>query len=404
MNNKVLIGVLLSLPILLLAVFTFKSNMIPSRDQGINSDSLKLTTSLDTSDEVARYIEDDDYETALVKISDELQDPNIPTSYGMPLLVLAAEKNNYEIADILIAKGADTNFADVNSGETALIKAAKNGNLNLMNLLVVSHADTNASSKRGVTPLTAAIETKNPSLTEFLMGRGARAGSTEENLLRYTFDKNNVGVDAMLKTGINPNFADKNGNTPLIVSASYGDFESVKSLLSYRADINASNQQGMTPLIYAIQAKRDEIVKYLIDKGADVNKANKSGETPLFWAAYYGNKELAHNLLILDADYTLTNDKGITPLKAAELARQTETAKVISDFIEYKNIPRDKKGNPIIPKEKPSQTTAKPATGAKKSTGTKKSSSTNTKKAAPKKSVKKEQPKTQVNALRTSSL
>jgi ankyrin repeat protein len=252
---------------------------------------------------------------------------------------------------VLIAKGAETNYADLSSGETALIKAARNGNIDLMNLLIVANADVNAANKRGVTTLTAAIQNGDPVLVEFLMSRGARAGASQDNMLNYAFQRKFVGVDAMLKTGINPNFTDKNGNTPLIISTSYGDFPSVKALITYRANVNAVNNAGMTPLLYAIQTKNKEIAEYLIEKGADINKSNNNGETPLFWAAYFGDTKLVDDLLKLDADYKTVTNKNLTALDIARRNKHAATAKLISDFIAYKNIPRDEKGRPIVPKK-----------------------------------------------------
>jgi ankyrin repeat protein len=169
-------------------------------------------------------------------------------------------------------------------------------------------------------------------------------------MLRYAFQKKFVGVDAMLKAGINPNFADPDGNTPLIVSASYGDSLSARVLIDYGADVNAANSSGTTPLLYAIQTKNAEMIGLLIDRDADINKANKNGETPLFWAAYLGDAQLVDELLKLGADYKKASNNKMTALQIAQRRKNTQAAKLISDFIAYKNIPRDAKGNPIIPK------------------------------------------------------
>jgi ankyrin repeat protein len=354
--KKVIIAALALIPLLVLGIYTLNSTRQEKKTKTVTDTTLNYRPPAEISDEIASYIEEGDHETALIKINDNLTDPDIPTSRGLPLLVLAADKNDYDIVGILLAKGSSPNFADINSGETALIKAARNGNLDMMNLLILANADVNAQSKRGVSVLTSAIQNGNPQLTEFLMSRGARAGASQENMMNYAFQKKFVGVDAMLKTGVRPNFTDKNGNTPLIVSASYGDLQSVQQLLIYKADINAANNAGMTPLLYAIQTKNKEITEYLLSKKEiDINKANNNGETPLFWAAYTGNKQLVDDLLKMGADYDKANKAGVTPLQASQRNKQAETAKLLKDFIDYKNIPRDEKGRPIIKKNAPRQ-------------------------------------------------
>jgi ankyrin repeat protein len=369
--KKIIIACLLALPILALALFTFVSTREPSKSRTINENTFNYRPPSHITDEIASYIEAGDFETAFVRIDGVLKDPNIPTSRGVPLLVLAAQNNNYDLCAVLLAKGADTNIPDSNNGETALIKAARNGNIELMNMLMMANADVNAQSRRGVSVLTAAVQNGDPLLIEFLLSRGARAGGTQENMFNYAFQKKFVGVDAMLKTGVSPNITDANGNTPLVVAAAYGDMPSARALITYKANVNAANNIGMTPLLYAIQTKNKDMTQYFLERGADVNKANNNGETPLFWAAYYGDTQLVDVLLKLDADYNKTTKSNMTALSIAGRNKNTETEKLLKDFIAYKNIPRDEKGRPIIPKKGAAAKTAakKPAVGAKTAAG-----------------------------------
>ena len=69
----------------------------------------------------------------------------------------------------------------------------------------------------------------------------------------------------------------------------------------------------------------------------------------MFWAAYNGDSKLVHNLLMLGANYEKKTRLGQTALQMAKALGHTETAKMIEDFIAYKNLPRDSKGNIILP-------------------------------------------------------
>ncbi len=340
---------LLAVPIVFLVWLTFFRT--PEKTKRPSEDILSKIEAQNPKeivDEIAQDIENNDLETALSKMVESLKHPDIPTSKGQPLIVLVAEKNNYELLAYLVDNGADVNVLDIYTGETALIKAARNGNLEMVIKLLSANANVNVKSQRGITALTEAAQGQHSSITDYLLSRGALAGVTNENLLSYTFDKNNVGIDAMLRGGANANFADVNGNTPLIVVASQGNLVAFQKLTAYKANVNAANKNGMTPLLYAIKNGHNEIAKALLNRNdTDINKANNSNQTPLFYAAYFGNTSIAQDLLELGADYNKADKKGITPLIAAQRRGKKETAQAISNFIFVKNLPRDKKGNII---------------------------------------------------------
>ena len=343
----------LAIPIVLLLWITLRS---PQKSVKPSQEVLNKIESQDFKkivDEIAKDIENNDLETALSKMVEELKHPDIPTSQGQPLLVLVAEKNSYELLAYLIDNGADVNALDINNGETALIKAARNGNLEMVIKLLSVNANANVRSQRGATALTEAAKGQYAHITDYLLSRGALAGVSDENLLSYVFDKNYVGMEAMLRGGANANYADVNGNTPLIVVSSQGDLPAFQKLTAYKAEVNAANKYGMTPLLYAIKGGYNDIARALLSrKDTDINKANNNGQTPLFYAAYTGNTTIAQDLLELGADYQKADNKGITPLVAAQKKGKAETARAISNFIAYKNIPRDKNGKPILKERK----------------------------------------------------
>ena len=367
----ILVGIVLIFPIVLLILYTFNTARNEAANKSSNIGKIKLVTPVAIIDEITKKIEEDDIENAIVKINTEVPDPNIPSSEGTPLIVLAAEKDYSDVVTALLQKGADPNKADLITSETALIKAVRNQNFDTVSILLNSGADPNLGTNQGVTPLGLAIDLQNEGLANHLLSSGATNGVSKENLILYAFKKNTIGVNLMLSGGVLPNITDKDENTPLIISAALGDLESAKILLSYRANINAKNKFGMTPLLYAIKGKHKEMTEYLINNGANINISNKYGQNPLFWAAYYGDSQLVHNLLVLGANYKRKTRRGQTALQMAKALGHTETAKNIEEFIAYKNLPRDEKGNIILPKvnQNAAHTSASLITGNDDSTG-----------------------------------
>merc|ERR1712168_285125 len=79
---------------------------------------------------------------------------------------------------------------------------------------------------------------------------------------------------------------DSEGNTPLMLAASWGETEIVELLHKNGSDVNHRNNKGYTALHSAARFGYYETVLLLIDLGADLNvkSTTKYGETPVMLA------------------------------------------------------------------------------------------------------------------------
>lgn len=73
----------------------------------------------------------------------------------------------------------------------------------------------------------------------------------------------------LLHKGANPNLADRNGDTPLIVASRVGFGEAVTWLLKRGAKVDLGNRMGETPLIVAVTQRHTPVVRLLLEAGAD---------------------------------------------------------------------------------------------------------------------------------------
>ena len=113
--------------------------------------------------------------------------------------------------------------------------------------------------------------------------------------------------------------------TPLIIAAHNGHLNSVKILLSYKADIEARGtlkigdevSEGCTPLWGAAAADHLDVVKLLLEQNADVDSKTSTGSTPLRVAAHEGHLDIVRCLVESGADVNARNDCESTPLMAA---------------------------------------------------------------------------------------
>ena len=190
------------------------------------------------------------------------------------LRLLDAVKNRDRAAvRSLVADRVNVNVAQAD-GTTALAWAANRDDLEVADILIRAGANVNAATDYGVTPLSLACTNRNAAM-----------------------------VERLLKAGANPNVAQWTGETPLITCARTGNADAVKSLLALKADPNRKEtQQGHTALMRAAAGKHPEVVQALIERGADVRARSNGGFTALLFASQQGDVESARLLLAAGAD------------------------------------------------------------------------------------------------------
>ncbi len=132
--------------------------------------------------------------------------------------------------------------------------------------------------------------------------------------------KNNdlIALNTLIKEGVNPNFADENGYTPLHLAIINNNLDSVEALLTYKdidkeaklpykATLNNWYLGGATPLITASYVGNADIVYTLIEAGCDIRARDDiDGAMPIHVASANGND--AAVTLLLEKDKTLINE------------------------------------------------------------------------------------------------
>jgi ankyrin repeat protein len=139
-------------------------------------------------------------------------------------LTSAANQNQFEEIQALLARGDDPNGTD-SHGWSALIWAARRGNILAVRTLLKGGAnpDLHDSYRNSWTPLMHAIHKHQ-----------------------------NKAALTLLDGGADPNVKAPDGGTALIMAAGDGNFEMVRALLARGADPDAETSVGVTALAIAV--------------------------------------------------------------------------------------------------------------------------------------------------------
>jgi ankyrin repeat protein len=131
-------------------------------------------------------------------------------------------------------------------------------------------------------------------------------------------------AESLLSGGLNPDFRDLYGQTPLMIAAAFGDNKTASLLLSYHADPNAGpkRQAGVeqiagTPLQCAARTGNLDMAGMLVKAGAQVDGTGAAGRTPLSFAVFFNHLDMIRFLIEKGADVNVRNAEGATPLDDA---------------------------------------------------------------------------------------
>ena len=171
-------------------------------------------------------------------------------------LVVSIREDDMEAVQQALSDGADVNAKGGMIGGTPLHDAALNGHKEIAELLIAEGAEVNAKGKPGRTPLHWAAYNNHKEPVILLIGKGADVNAIE-----------------------------KNGQTPLHHAAVRGNSKISELLINKGADVNAMNSQNETSLDWSKQrdtGKYKGVNGKEINEGIDKNilkKLNARKET-----------------------------------------------------------------------------------------------------------------------------
>ena len=151
--------------------------------------------------------------------------------------------------------------------KTEAFRAAQSGNAVLLSLFLQQMKNSERTSALGTAYITEDVI----------------QGTLQDLLIVATENGNLDCVKVLLvEYGVNVDFQNIKGETPLIVASREGHVDVVSFLVEHGADLNLQcNAAGLTALMTACVYNERDVVTFLVEHGANVNLQSKIGDTAL---------------------------------------------------------------------------------------------------------------------------
>ena len=169
-------------------------------------------------------------------------------------------KQQIELIEFLLENGAEPNESHTEDGLSPLHIAAESNNVEVVELLLANGADATLEDPRAQTALHLAASYGHTDVVKVLVAKYPPC----------------VGMHRC------------KGNTALHYAASHGHIEATMALLDGGARPHFKNNLGSTALHYASGRGYTDIVELLIDYQANLNEQQNDGSTALHFAAMEG--------------------------------------------------------------------------------------------------------------------
>ena len=229
---------------------------------------------------------------------------------GATALHWAAHRDDLEVADLLIAAGANVGATN-RYGVAPLALACLNGNASMIETLLNAGADPNTTQPGGETALMTAARTGVVEAVQVLLARGAdpnaREGSKAQTALMWAAAGNNAdAVQALVEAGaavharsntsldLTRHEPGGKGFTALLFAARAGRIESTRALLEAGANVNDTLSDGTSALVLATTSAQYDMGVFLLEQGADPDAAAQ-GWTALHQLAWTRRPNRGYN-------------------------------------------------------------------------------------------------------------
>lgn len=228
--------------------------------------------------------------------------PNLNPSPDIRALTSACESGNLYFVKRIFQQ--DSIKEGIWDRPSPLMNAISSGNLSIVSWLVEQGVNINYSDANGYTPLILASTLKDPTIANYLLEKGAIPSG-----------RTNKGSTALIN-------AVENNNTELVRAI-------LKHNVSTKGRFSFSTSNCEAPLKMAVSNRNFDIVNLLLDANADINEATIFGTNALTEAVSNKDTTMVALLLKHNAKSKINYYKGNTAIHSAILSGDTLIAHML---------------------------------------------------------------------------
>lgn len=257
---------------------------------------------------------------------------------GKTNLLICAEKNDFEMAELLLKNFCDPNFKN-ERGENIFWISTYLKNLDTSVLLRDYGANLNELSLSGNTLLHTVYEEKKYDLFYFLLEMGCSPNVVNKNIesvLFQAFLHKDDQIAELLqdKYNGNINIKSQDDNSLAHIAILEQDFERINYYIKRGIDIELKNNLGYTIFMISIMMLDNlQFSSFLLENGADINTQDLNGNTALLNILHSKkfSQEKFDFLINNNCDINLQNIMGEFPISVCIIHELNDTAKFLLD-------------------------------------------------------------------------
>lgn len=257
----------------------------------------------------------------------------VEEEHGVGAFGLALNRLDLQLAEHLLARGAEPNFGSI---ETLPLAVAEHGSLAFIHALEARGCKLVRDDQRGRMAFVSA-RNPDPEVFDYLLNHGA--DPSEGNDFGYTplilaaLNNHHHLIRRYLARGDDPAVRDVDGETALSLAIEKRHEESVSALREFHAE--EGDYSALDPEAAMLKAAEDGSLGSILnlrDSGVPINCCDEGGNSPLMVAVRAGHHGVVRSLYHLGADINHRNQEGETALGLAKASDSTAIVNTLQEF------------------------------------------------------------------------
>lgn len=257
----------------------------------------------------------------------------IEEEQGVGAFGLALNRLDLQLAEQLLARGAEPNFGSI---ETLPLAVAEHGSLAFIRALEARGCNLVRDDQRGRMAFVSA-RNPDPEVFDYLLNHGA--DPSEGNDFGYTplilaaLNNHHHLVRRYLSRGDDAAVRDVDGETALSLAIEKRHEESVAALREFH--VEEGDYSSLDPAAAMLKAAQDGPLGSILnlrDSGVPINCCDEEGNSPLMMAVRAGHHGVVRSLYHLGADINHRNHAGETALGLAKASDSKDIVNTLQEF------------------------------------------------------------------------